>query len=103
MLRSAAESLAAVDFRKEIAVWVDRLLGPDWDVVVCFDDTSEDRACIRAYLPNREATVIMNPSVKPRDGRTEVHEITHIQLARIDQTVRFILEQARPAGCADRP
>ena len=93
MLRDASDSLSAIDFRKEVQTWVDRLLGPEWQVVLGFDDTQEDRACIRAYLPNREATVMMNPAIRPREGRTAVHEITHIQLARIDQTVRHILDQ----------
>jgi len=92
-VRSATEMGAAPQFRADLETWVDRLLRPEWDVVLGADDTLGERASVRVCVANREATVIVCPTRDVRPDITACHEVVHIILWRLHDVATRMIAQ----------
>jgi len=93
MLKVASEMGVAPEFRRELETWVKRLLSPEWEVVLVADDTFGDRAAVKAYVPNREATIMVCPTRDVRPRLTACHEVVHILLKRMDDVAERMIGQ----------
>jgi hypothetical protein len=93
MLRVASEIGAAPQFRRDLEAWIERLLGPEWDVVLAADDTYGERACVKAYVPGREATIMVCPTRDVRPQATACHEVVHILLQRMQDVAERMIDQ----------
>ena len=93
MLKVASEMGVAPQFRRDLEIWVGRLLSSEWEVVLAADDTFADRAAVKAYVPNREATIVVCPTRDVRFHLTASHEVVHILLKRMDDVAERMLAQ----------
>jgi hypothetical protein len=93
MLKVASEMGVAPQFAQELEAWIKRLLGPEWEVVLAADDTYGERACVKAYVPSREATIMVCPTRDVRPQATACHEVVHILLQRIQDVTERMIDQ----------
>ena len=91
MLKVASEMGVAPQFRRDLEAWVEQLLSPEWEVVLAADDTFGDRAAVKAYIPNREATIAVCPTRDVRPNLTACHEVVHILLKRMDDVAERMI------------